>query len=383
MALIALDELITPLTEEQVLERFLSILETYQVPARSWRKGGSLRTILRAVARTYSDLTKLMAAFIKSGFLEHAEGDWLTLLARYVYGVERKSATYATGQVTLTNTGGGLFPFGAEQLRLLKTVSSTVKKAYVNTEAFTLNPGETRTITVRAVEPGTTSNANVGEINAAATPMYSVGIANAEPILGIDAETDPELREACIDKLGTLSVGGVRGAYKFAASRATRPDGTPVNINRIFVSEESSIGVVDIFCASPSGAADPSDIGYVRDAVEEVARPDSVTANVAAATPVPVERSLVVWAKAAPGVTGDDIKASALAALATLSRTYPVGGERKPPATERYLFADNISGTAKAVHAAIFDVDGEGDDKLLEKNEVAVLVPTVEVRLVA
>lgn len=380
---LALDELITPLTEEQVLEKFLSMLETLKVPARSWRRGGALRTILRVVARNYADLTKLMAAFIKSGFLETAEGDWLTLLARHVYGVERKTATYATGSVTLTNTGGGLFPFAAEGLRLLKTISPTVKKAFVNTQAFTLNPGETKTITVRAVEAGTTSNANAGEIDSSEVPMYGVEIENEEPVLGIDAESDPELREACIDKLGTLSVGGVRGAYKFAASRATRPDGTPVNINRISVSPESSTGVVDIYCASPSGAPDPTDVTYVRDAVEAIARPDSVTANVNAAVPVQVARTLTIWATAAPGITSDDLKTFAAAALNELARTYPVGGRKKPPAGQGYLYADNLSGTARAAHAAIYDVDGEGDDQALNDNEVAVITATLDVRLVA
>lgn len=380
--MIPLDELIKPLTEEEVLEKFLANLETLSVPARTWRKGGSLRTILRVTARLVSDLTKLMAAVIEGGFLDKAKGAWLTLLAFYVYGVTRKSASYATGELTLTNTSGVPYVFGAEQLRALKTISSTVKKAYVNTAGFTLGAGVTLTIPVRAVEVGTSSNANPGEIDSLEVSLFGVTVTNDAAVLGLDEETDPELRQACIDKLGTLSLAGPRGAYAFAATRATRPDGTPVNINRVQVSPQSSTGVVDVYCAAPSGAPDPTDLTYVRENIEAIARPDSVTCNVYAATNVAFARAITLYAVKAPGVSAADMKALAENAVAEFFRGYPVGGLKKPPSTQGKLYADRIDAAVIAVHSSIYDADGSGADMDLNAGQVATNSVAIAVTLV-
>ena len=96
----------------------LAALELLQIPARSWRVANPLRVILRVVATMYAGFTTVFVALIKSGFLDYAETGWLTLLARYVYGVERVTADFATGEVTLTNSGGGIYPFAAGELRL-------------------------------------------------------------------------------------------------------------------------------------------------------------------------------------------------------------------------------------------------------------------------
>ncbi len=64
--MLSIDDLVTQVTEDQALEKFLSILETLKVPARSWRQGGVYRNILRTAARTYSGFTSVMAEFAKA-----------------------------------------------------------------------------------------------------------------------------------------------------------------------------------------------------------------------------------------------------------------------------------------------------------------------------
>jgi len=154
-----IEDLIRPLTSDEVLERFLQILEDAKVPARSWRKAGALRTILRVASIVYSDFTVLMAAAIRGGFLDLAEGNWLTALAKYVYGVERKPATFATGKVRFKNTGGGSFAPGDYPAGSVRVYSSETKKAYLNAEPLSLGAFETKLVGIIAVEQGADSAA--------------------------------------------------------------------------------------------------------------------------------------------------------------------------------------------------------------------------------
>lgn len=375
---LSIDALTASLTPDEVNESFLSILETLGMPARSWRKGGVARTILKTVATTYSSFTYVMSLAIKGGFLETATGDWLTLLAKYVYGVDRRVSTFATGNVRFVNIGGGVYPWLADQVKVTWTAG---KKSYVNTAPFTILGGATITVPFRAVEAGSASTVTPGGIDALETSMPGVAVTNLTSIVGTDAETDEDLRQRCRDKLSALSVSGARGAYAYAAKSAVRSDGTPVDVNRIAISPSSSTGVVDIYVASATGAPVPGDLAYIRDAIEDV-RPDTVTVNVGAATPVALTKSLTLWARRTPGVSAADIASLAQSALTAMVQSYPIGGIPKPPSTQGYLYADNIAGTAKSAHPSIFDVDGVGSNLAINPGQVAVLATTITVSIV-
>lgn len=377
--MIAIDDLVKVLTPEEVNESFLSILETLRMPARSWRTGGVARTILKTVATTYSNFTAIMSLVIKGGFLETATGDWLTLLAKYVYGVERRVSTFATGEVQFTNPGGGVYPWLADQVKVTWTAG---KKSYVNTVPFTVLGGAIISVPYRAVEAGAASSVPPGGIAAIETSMPGVTVTNLTSIVGSDAETDDDLRQRCRDKLGSLAVTGPRGAYAYAAKSAVRVDGTPVNVNRISVSPYSSTGTVDVYVASVSGAPVPADLDYIRESIEALARPDAVTVNVAAATPVALAKTITIWARRTAGVSAADLTSLAQGALSTMIETYPIGGIRKPPSTQGYLYADNIAGTAKSAHPSIFDVDGIGSDLAINPGQVATLATTIAVSIV-
>lgn len=375
----SITELFQPITADEAMETFLSTLETLGIPAKSWREGGVARTILRVVAITYAAFTVVMVAFIKSAFLETAEGKWLRAVAYYVFGVEARDATFATGQAQLSNTGGGIFTYDPDTFRI---INPTSKKAYANTEAFTLNPGDVKLVAFRAVEIGSASSSGPGTITELETPLAGVTVTNPASFVGLDDADDDEVRKLCRAKVASVSVRGPRGAYEYAVRVAKLIDGTPVNINRHSVSPSSSTGVVTVYVASPSGAPTTADIDAVKEAVELYARPDSVTANVLAATEVPVSRTLTIWAKRIDGVSADSLKANVDAALTAELATYPIGGIPKPPATQGYLYADFLSGVCKATHTSIFDVDGEGSDVALNPGQVAILTATTEVRLV-
>jgi len=189
-----IEDLIRPLTSDEVLERFLQILEDAKVPARSWRKAGALRTILRVASIVYSDFTVLMAAAIRGGFLDLAEGNWLTALAKYVYGVERKPATFATGKVRFKNTGGGSFAPGDYPAGSVRVYSSETKKAYLNAEPLSLGAFETKLVGIIAVEQGADSAAAPETIDSLETQLLGVEVINPDAAIGSDEENDEDLR---------------------------------------------------------------------------------------------------------------------------------------------------------------------------------------------
>lgn len=374
-----LDELTTPITEEQALETFLSALETLGVPARSWRLGAGPRVFLRIAARTFAGYSSLIAAITRGGFLDYATGSWLTLLAFYVYGVTRIPATFATGLVRFTNTGGGVFNEPAGQVTALWTLG---KKAYVNTEAVVLGIGEEKSFAFQAVEAGSSSSVPATQVNALETVLTNVSVSNLVALVGRDEEDDATLRQRCRDRLASLSPNGPRGAYADAVRSAVRLDGSPVDVNRVRISPSSSVGMVTITVAAPGGVPVASDLTAIRLRVDTIARPDAVRATVGAASSLAVVRSLTIWARSSPGLTEAMVKGPADLALIALGRDWPIGGIAKVEGGTGYLYADAVKGVVKAAHPAIFDVDGFDTDQALGGTQIAGLSISTSVRFV-
>lgn len=377
--MLKIEQLFKAPTEDEVVEKYLTDLEALGIAARSWRKAGALRTILVVVAKLYVILAGIIVAFIRSGFLESASGGWLTLLARLGYGVTRKEATFAREYLEFTNSGGGVYPYGPGEVRALNPVT---KKAYVNVDAFDLNPGDVLLVLFEAVEQGAASSSVPDSITELETPLDLVTVRNPRAFIGTDEEKDPELRQGCLDKLASLSPRGPRGAYRHAVRVATRLDGAAVNVNRSRVSPSSSNGEVTVSVAAPSGAPAADDLTAIRTSIEAIARPDTVTAIVAAAVEVPIVRTLTVWASRADGVTEEDIKSAVETAFLLAGPSYPLGGHSKPPGSQGYVYADRIKAIAAAAHPTIYEVDGEGSDVALNPGDVAVFTITASVRLV-
>lgn len=379
--MIAFEKLITPVTEEQFLERFLTTLEVLGLRARSWRPKGVYRTILAVLAATCAAFSDLQVRFTRSAFLELSEGDWLTWVAFYVYGVARPEATFAAGKATLTNAGGGNFPWTAGQLRIF---NPDTKKAYTNAADFTLVPLGTITIDIIAIEQGSSSSSIAGTITEIETQFAEQGVTvtNAEPVVGSDAMQDAELKQLCLDKIAARSAFGPRGAYRYAIRSAKRENGSTVDINRFSISMSSSKGTIDIIVASPSGVPSNADVAAVEDNVEEIARPDPAVANVSAATGKSISRGITIWAKKQPGLKASDLQELAAKEIIALNRSYPVGGIRKS-SRKGFFWATNLDGAIQKAHPAIYAVDGVGADEELAPNEVAVLAVTIDdVRIV-
>lgn len=375
----SVDQLFTEETTDAVFEKFLVSLELLGLRPRLWKEGGALRTILKIVASVYAGFTSIIVSIAKMGFLPESSGGWLTLLAYAVYGVERIPSTFATGELRLTNSGGGIYSVPIGSLRVSNIVTG---KTFENVEIVNLNPGDSLLFDFRATEIGSASNSPIGSITKLETILPGVAVNNESAVVGSDEESDVALRQRCLDKLGTISGLGPRGAYAYATKSAKRPDGTYVDVNRLRISPSSSTGIVSIVVASASGIPIPSDLPYIVENIEALARPDTVTVTVASATSVTMTKSYTVWAKRTEGLDVAGLETIVQNALLILGSTYPIGGIAKPPAVQGYLFYDNVVGTIKASNVNIFDVDGDGLDFAINPGEIVEIDATLDIRFV-
>ena len=102
----SLDELTTAMTADEVETAIYDALGVRKAATTTWKTGSVVRTIIAGVARVLAAFSSLSALVAAGGFMELATEDWLTLLADYVFGVERIDGTYATGDVRFTNASG-------------------------------------------------------------------------------------------------------------------------------------------------------------------------------------------------------------------------------------------------------------------------------------
>jgi hypothetical protein len=375
--MIAFSDLLVPLTTDQVRANLVQILVGLGVPADQWRKGGVFSTILTSFAMIFSMFTNLFAQAIGSGFLTTAKGGWLTWVAFYMYGVTRPAASFASGNLTLVNSGGAILSYTAGQLIF---GNASTGKQYVNTGTVSLGAGATGTFPIAASVAGSASSAAPGQITVFVTPVLGVTCTNPATVAGSDAMSDADLVLLCLDRLQSLSPGGAPGAYRFAVRTALNA-GVPVNINRVTVVLDTSTGKVGVYAASPSGSPSASDIVAANDNVAAIATPDGITANVFAAAILAYSSQLTVYAEALPGVAAVDVLTAIQAALVAFFSTYNVGG--LPKNAGNGLWSSTIDGVVKNAHPAIYAVDG-ATDLLMSVGTVAVdTMPTPVVILEA
>lgn len=390
---LSVNDLLTALSTDQIRATMVSTLVGLGIPADKWRKGSSLSSMLTTIAAQMAKFSAFLQPAIAAGWLETASGGWLKLLAFFVYGVTVPSATFASGNLTLVNSGGGVFSYGAGQA-VFK--DSTTGQTYTNEAPFTLPGSSTLTIVVNATERGSVGSAAPGGIDTLVTSMLGVTVSNPTALVGTDAPSDPAIRQLCLDKLGALSVRGPRTAYAYAVQVALNAvTGAPVNINRWSITPSSHTGTVAVVVASPTGAADANDVAGVVTSIETGVpglsppftgvRPDAVTVTVASAVPIvyasPPGNPFVVWAQALPGLDVATVQAAVDTAVENFFATYPIGGLAKGSGGASGVWASGLDGAIRAAHPAIFAVDGPFDLALLP-NQVATDSVFTQVRLV-
>lgn len=301
--ILTIDQLIIPLTPLQVKTKIYEILAQLQVSTSNWKPGGVTRLIVSACSIVLAAFSVFISLIARAGFLTLSSGDWLTLVAQFVYGVQRGAASFASGTITLTNSQGGSFTPAADDIVFSNPATG---KTYRNTSPFTLNANSSVTVAIRADEAGAASSTGPGTITTMVTTLTGVTCSNVGSLIGADQQTDDSLIAECLLKPKSLSPNGPREAYKLFALQALRSDGTPVGVNRVSVSNSSTTGQSVVTVANPSGAvtgnqSDPdTDLGAVFQAVSQMALPSCVTLAVQSATTHTID--VQFWAYFANGL---------------------------------------------------------------------------------
>lgn len=364
MAFFSLADLTTPSTRQEVQASIYRVFGVLGVNTTSWGAGAVVRTLTVGVSATISVFSQLQAEIVRSGFLDLATNDWLTLVAKYVYGVLRNEATFAAGTVTLHNTGGGIFIVDAGDLIVATPTTPDPKsgKTYRNDAAFVLGAGATVVVPITAIEAGADSNAGAGDITVLVTTLLAVTATNANALVGLNTESDPALRQRCSEKLGSLSPMGPWDAYAYAARNAHRSTGEPCGVTRTRTLKDG-FGNVTLVAANASGGITgtignlATDIGAVDEAVQQLAAPFAVTAHTEGAGTVSQVVTYELWAYNTSGLNDAQIADTVKAALETFTAKQPIGGNTLLPSdTTGYVWRDAFVATIAAALPQIFHV---------------------------
>ncbi|WP_437623397.1 baseplate J/gp47 family protein [Sorangium sp. So ce1151] len=374
--MLPIDQLIQPLSKDQVKGSIYRLLTATGLPVSSWHEGAVARTIIAIIAAIFAGFTDVIAIAIRMNFLDLAEGIWLTLLALYVYGVERIDATYATGQLTLVNAGGGVYEFEAGEFFARNPVTDA---HYTNVSHFELLAGQTLTIDIRAVDPGEGSSSAATLINDLVTDMLFVTCSNATALVGRNAESDPALRQRCRDALGSRSPNGPEAAYLYWAKSAKKSDGSTVAVNRVWVSKSSSTGQVQVYVASPSGAVAgtlgdlSTDLGAVNYAIQRIVVPLCVTCTVSSAVQKAIAVTGTAWVYAAANLSDAQWSTAFEQRIRGYLSEAPIGGHVLT-STPGYIYRNALIGQVESVSSQVikFDPSLPAGDVVLAQGEVPV-----------
>lgn len=360
----------------------IQVATALSLPVTSWSPGDPTRSLYWYLAEVLDVLEQIVVEFVRSGFLDYAEGDdneWLILLAEQVFGVTAVAATFATSTVTLTNNGGGLYVI--EEAGQLTFRNSSTGKTYKNTSTGTLNPGPGTTLTldVTADEAGSDSSASANEIDELVTTLLEIEVTASTAATGFDAETAASIRDRCRDKLGSLSPNGPPDAYSYVV-RTPELVGTS-GITRVRT-DADGFGNVDVTVAGPSGAVSAADLALAQAAIVRYAAPLGVNANARNSTNVPIAITYQLWLYEDVSADEDTVEDTVEAALAAMFAVRPIGGDVISPATGR-LYHSMIESTIRSVYPAhAFRVDvstpaGNTDLTLTQVATLGTVTPTI------
>jgi uncharacterized phage protein gp47/JayE len=325
---LSLGQLLTPVTEEQALKLCLEILQELGFPVTAWQAGRVQHTSVRLVARLYSELTNVIAAFTSSGFPRLAVGSFADLLGKHLFDEDRIPAEETEGYVHLvSDLSSPSLTLDAGALRI-----KIAGKSFVSAETLSLSPGGTVDLLMRAEIAGADSNVAVGSVCTFVAPDV-VGVTMTNPIYadgtwittqGTDAESDDRYMSRCVGKIARQAYGNTEGAY-----RAWTLEALAV-VNRVTVQQGAGDGEIEITAATAEGALTSPQIDTIVDYLDGVTdgvgrRPINDVVTVGTVTEVTSPAlTLTVYVRRAYSATASDLITEQ---LEDYLENLPIGGE--------------------------------------------------------
>jgi hypothetical protein len=320
-----LADLLIEQSETDILNASLAIAQELNLPVTAWQPGDPTRSLYIVESKLMAALEQVVIGFIQSGFLDFAQGEWLIIQALEQFGVVIPPATFATTNVVLTNSGGGIYIIEPQDLTFKNTSTGAT---YHNTTGGTLTgvgtSGATLTLTVAADLPGSASSASAHEI-ALVTNLTGVTVDNANPAVGLDQLPRAAIIQQCRDASAALSPNGPAAAYSFVARDSTLTGISTVTRARVY--DDSTTGNVTIYVAGPLGDISSGDVAAVQAAILKYATPLCITPTTISATARAINVTYQIWLYQSVGQTPTQIAAAISDALVTYIQERPIGGD--------------------------------------------------------
>lgn len=264
MATPTLEDLLAPQTSDEVLGVLLQRLAGQGFPVTTWQPGDMARTLLQLYAEGFADAGALLVAIASGGFVALSAGDWLTLCAKQVYGLDRTPALFTEGAcvlaATATSSGYTIVPG-----QLVAVSASGLR--FFNTTGGNLAAGGTLSLTFQAETAGSAYNVSVGSITALATPLPGVTVSNPTigttgtwiTSLGTDEETDASLEARCEARWPSLALVPTVDVFDLWAKAAS------AQVTRTKPLTDGAVaGQVDLYLAGSSGGVDAATVTAVQ-----------------------------------------------------------------------------------------------------------------------
>lgn len=383
-------------TVAYVNDKIQAYVATAGTTLTAWAVGDVSTQILQAVSFTVWTFGGIVTSLTRSAFGETAEdpGDdpadadpdytapkWLSYWGEGLHGTARKTKTFATGYVTLTNAITGstrtLEPFKQTFTRSTIAADGTYPTYQNEVDAsiyvdaggtYSLAPGGSVTIPIVADIKGTVGNASPGEISILTTTMTGVTVTNALSVSAIDGETKAAYVARCRQAAAATSPGGPADAYRYLAN--TLPGGDPllnasdaeVNITRVYVSENSTSGNVNVYYAAPDGAPIAADVTAANLNIITYGVPKTITFGPSvspvggvAASAVPFTIAYTAKIKSATGLVAATIEAEIEAALEAYFPTVDIGGVDQTLGSG-VIYTEDLKGVIYGAHAGLYAV---------------------------
>lgn len=356
---VSIEDVITPVTLAQAKQSIYEVCEDLDLPTTAWKPTAVVRAIIWVVAAIIAGTSTVVSSIARMALRTYATGQYLTIHAKQWADIDRIEATFATGEVTLTNAGGGLFNVAAGDMTVQ---NSSTGKTYRNDSAFTLLPSGTATVAITATESGSASTSSAGQVDTIVTTMLGVTCSNAASVVGLDAESDDALKLREDQAIDAISPNGAAGAYAAVAIAATGANGDLIGVNRVRVNASSSTGEVTVTVATASGAVTgtagnpATDLGAVNLAIQTTCVPLGIAScTVQSASAKTIAVTYTVWIYTTAGLTEAQVKTYAEAALTKYISTRPIAGDVIAPATTGYVYKNLLEATIKGMKSDLLD----------------------------
>lgn len=246
------------------------------------------RSLLGVIARAEAGAVHLLYGYLdwiaKQAFPDTADTEYLDRWS-VVWGVSRKAATFASGNVTFTGTNGASIPAG--------TILQRQDGQQYATSANATISGGSATVAVDAVLAGLSQNliaaSSVFLVSPISGVQSTVTVAAGGLTNGTDSESDDRLRDRLLRRIQQPPQGGAATDYEQWALEVA-------GVTRVWVyPNQMGLGTVSvIFVTDDAVGGIIPDSGKILEVEEYIEARRPVTADVYVSAPTPVELDMTI-----------------------------------------------------------------------------------------